>query len=164
LRDGEIGEGQVELAALDEPQQVDGAALLADADGDARPLGAEAAQERGEKALADALVDADAERADLAAGERRHVRSCGVETGDDRVRVPEQKRPGLRQLDAAGAAWAVEEALPDDLLELGDLLADGGLRVAELARRRAERARARDRLERGEVAQLDAEPLIGAHD
>ena len=49
---------------------------------------------------------------------------------------------------------------PHDPLEQRDLLADRRLRVPEGPRRAAERALARDGVERGEVAHLDAEPTI----
>jgi hypothetical protein len=58
----------------------------------------------------------------------------------------------------------VEEALSDDPLEVLDLLADCRLRVPELAGTGAERARARHGFERGEMAELDPEPLITIHD
>ncbi len=47
---------------LEQPQEVGGGALLAYADADLGPLLAETADERGEEARADALVDADAKR------------------------------------------------------------------------------------------------------
>ena len=80
-----------------------------------------------------------------------------------RFGVAEQEQTCLRRLHAPRATWTVEEALPDDALELSDLLAHGRLRVAELARRGAERPRPRNRLQRGEMAQLDAQPIISAH-
>ena len=63
-----------------------------------------------------------------------------------------------------GPPGRVEQLLADDLLERRDLLADGGLGVAEALRRAAEGALLRDRLERREVAELNAEPLIEFHD
>ena len=137
----QVGEGQVELAVLEQPQEVGGGALLPHADADERPLLAEAAHEGGEEAGADALVDADAKRSRRALGERGHVGAGRVEARDDRVGVAEQEEPGLGRLHAPRAAGAVEEPLPDDPLELRDLLADGRLRIAELARRAAEGAR-----------------------
>ena len=133
-------------------QEIGRRALLAHADPDARPLRAEAADEGGEEARADALVDADAERSRGTLGERGHVRPGRVEPRDDRIGVAEQQQAGLGRLDAPRAAGPVEEPLSDDPLELRDLLADGRLRVAELACRRAERAIACDRLECREMA------------
>ena len=109
----QVGEGEVELAALDPPQQVGDVGLLLHADLDARPLALEAAEEAGEDARADALVDADAERAGGALGERGHVRLGGVELRDDRVGVPEEQPSGLGQVDAPRPAGAVDEALAD---------------------------------------------------
>ena len=47
----------------------------------------------------------------------------------------------------------------DQALEREDLAADGGLRVAETARRGAERPLCRDSAERDQVPQLDAVPV-----
>ena len=141
---------------LEQPQEVGGGALLAHADADLGPLLAEAPHERGEEARADALVDADAQRSRGARGESGHVRAGRVEARDDCIRVAEQQEAGLGRLDAAGAAGPVEEPLPDDPLELRDLLADGRLGVAELTRGRAERARSGDRFQSGEMSQIDA--------
>ena len=58
----------------------------------------------------------------------------------------------------------MEEPLPDDPLELRDLLADGRLGIAELARGAAEGAGARDGFQSREVPQIDAEPSISTHD
>ena len=55
-----------------------------------------------------------------------------------------------------GPPGPLDELLPDHPLELGDLLADGGLRVAELTRSQAERAVPGDGVERHEMAELDA--------
>ncbi len=127
---------------------------------DARPLLAEAAQEGGEDAGADALEDPDAQRAGRALGERGHVGLRRVELRDDRVGVPEEQLAGLGERDRRGPAGPVDELLADDPLELRDLLADRRLRVAELARRAAERARPADRLERRQMADLDPEQSI----
>ena len=78
--------------------------------------------------------------------------------------VPEQELAGLRQRHGPRAARALDEPLPDEALEGGDLLADGRLRVAEPLRRAAERALVRDGLEGREMPQFDAEPTIRFHD
>ncbi len=103
------------------------------------------------------------QRAARALGERGHVRVGRVEVRDDRVGVPQEQLAGGGQGDAARAAGPVDEPLADDALELRDLLADRRLRVAELAGGGAERAVAGDRLERGEMAQLDSQPRITFH-
>ncbi len=148
---------------LEQPEQVGGVCLLAHVHVDARPLLAKASQQRGEDARADALVDADAQRPGRAFGERGHVGLCGIELRDDRVGVAEQEAARVGEVDAARAARAVDEALADDALELGDLLADRGLRVAELAGRGVERAVPPHRVERHQVAQLDPSPSIAFH-
>ena len=78
--------------------------------------------------------------------------------------MPQHELAGLGQLDARVAARALDEALPDGALERGDLLADRRLDVAEARRCTPKGPFARDRFERGEVAQLDPEPgrLIAA--
>ena len=123
---------------------------------DARPLRAKAADEGGEEARADALVDADAKRSGLALCQRGHVGPRGVELRDDSVGVAEQEEAGLGRLDAPRPAGPVEEPLSDDPLELGDLLAHRRLGVPELTRCAPERAGARDRLQGREMAQFDA--------
>jgi hypothetical protein len=77
--------------------------------------------------------------------------------------VPEEQAAGVGEVDAPRAARTVDELLADDLLELGDLLAHGRLRVAELARRGAEGAKPPDGLQGDEVAQFDASPSITLH-
>ena len=76
---------------------------------------------------------------------------------------PSSSRPASVIATGPRAAGPLDELLADDPLERGDLLADGRLRVAEPARRAAERALLRHRLQRGEVPQLDAEPTIRFH-
>jgi hypothetical protein len=74
--------------------------------------------------------------------------------------VAQQDLAGRGQRDRARPAGALHEPRPDDPLEQRELLADRRLRVAESSRRGAERALAGDRIERGEMANLDAEPTI----
>ena len=148
---------------LEQAQQVGGVDLFADAHLDARPFLLEAADQAGEDACADALVDPDAQRPGRAFGERGQVGLRGVELRDDRVRVPEEQPARVGQVDGPGAAGPVDEPLPDVALEQRDLLADGGLGVAELAGRPAEGARAADGLQGREMPQFDAEPSITFH-
>ena len=117
----------------------------------------------GEDARADALVDPDAQRPGRAFGEGGEVGLRGVELRDDRVRVPQEQPSRVGQVDRPRAAGTVDEPLPDVALELRDLLADGGLGVAELAGRAAEGARAADGLQGRQMAQLDAQPSITFH-
>jgi hypothetical protein len=78
--------------------------------------------------------------------------------------VPEQELAGLRQGHASRPARPLDKALVDDALEGLDLLADRGLRVAEALGRAAARRLHGDRLERGEMPQLDPQPSISSHD
>ena len=158
-------EREVELAALDEPEQ-----LVV-----GRRLGQlerrRAATRRGSGA------------SPRAAPSRRRSGRCRPGAGRPRPRrarpCPPAPRAAARRSprrDAAAAAPASvsetargppgrsTQALADEPLERLDLLADRGLRVAERLGRPAERALARDRLERGQMAHLDAEPTIRFHD
>jgi hypothetical protein len=65
--------------------------------------------------------------------------------------VTEQHLAGLGQLDRAGAARALDQALADDPLERCDLLADRRLDVAQTRGGTAERALLGDGLERRQV-------------
>ncbi len=131
---------------LEQVEELGRVALLAHADTDERPLRAEAADESGEEVRADALEDAHAQRSARALGERGHVGASRIEPRDDRVGVAQQEEPRLGGLNAARAARAMEQLLPDDALQLRDLLAHGRLG-----------ARAADGLEGGEMPQFDAE-------
>ncbi len=148
---------------FEQTQQVGRVDLLADAHLDARPLLLEAADQAGEDARADALVDPEAQRPGRTLGERGQVGLGGIELRDDRVRVPEEQPPRVGQVDGPRATGTVDEPLPDIALEQRDLLADGGLGVAELPGRATEGARAADGLEGREMPQFDAEPSITFH-
>ena len=111
-------------------------------------------EQRREEPRADALVDADPQGARGALGQCLHVGLRGLELSDDRAGVPEQEPPGVGERDGPRAAGALDQPLADDLLQLGDLLADRRLRVAELPRRTAERAGARERLQGSQMPQL----------
>ena len=125
---------------------------------------AEAAHDLGQQAGADRLERADAQDARLAAAERVQVGLRRLQPGDDRLGVGQEQVPGLGQRDGARPARALDELLADDLLERLDLLADRRLRVAEPLGGTAEGALRGDRLERCEVPELDAEPVIRFHD
>ena len=137
---------------------------LAQLDLDLRPGGAEAAHHLGQDLGADALERADVERPGLARGECGQVGLRRLEAGHDRLGMAEQDPAGLGQLDGARPAWALDEALADDPFERRDLLADGGLGVAELFGRAAEAALGRNRLQGGQMPQFDSEPSIRFHD
>ena len=66
----------------------------------------------------------------------------GVRGGEHGVGVLDERQPGVRELDAA--AEPGEQGGADLVLEAGDVVRDGGLRVAERAGRRGQRALAGD--------------------
>jgi hypothetical protein len=78
--------------------------------------------------------------------------------------VAEQEPAGVGQVDGAGPTRPLDELLPDGALQPRDLLADRGLRIAELAGCTAEGARPGDSLQGGQVTQLDAEKSITVYD
>jgi hypothetical protein len=88
---------------------------------------------------------------------------CCLEARGDRVGVPEQQYARLGQRDRPWAAGPVDQPLADDALQRRDLLADRGLRVAELLGRATERAVLRDRLQGDQVTQFESEPVIRFH-
>ena len=71
-----------------------------------------------------------------------------------------RSRPASVSETARGPPGRSTSLRADELLEPGDLLADGRLRVAEAFRGPAEGALALDGLQRREMAQLDAQPFI----
>ena len=86
-----------------------------------------------------------------------------LHAGQDRVPVAEQHLAGLGQPDLAGAGRALDQAPPDQPLERPDLLADGGLDVAQPGGCPPERALLGDRLECGQVPDLDPGGMIDLH-
>ena len=74
-----------------------------------------------------------------------------------------RRTPASVSETGARPAGPLDEPLADDPLERRDLLADRRLRVAESFGGAPERALLGDRPQRGEVAQLDAEPTIRFH-
>ena len=80
---------------------------------------------------------------------------------DDVAGVAEDDLAERRQLDRSGTAGAVEHGAADEALEGGDLLADGGLGVAEAEGGLAERALGGDGVEGDEVPELE---IADVHD
>ena len=159
---GERGaaECEIELARLDQAVQLGIGGRLGQSELDPGPVGHEPPHHLGEHARADRLVRPDAQRSRLAGAQRGDVGARGVEPRDDRLGVAEQHLARIGERDGTRAAGPLDERLADDPLERRDLLADGGLRVAEPVGGATERPLARDRVEGREVADLDAEPLI----
>src|SRR5205085_5802358 len=125
--------------ALDEREELLVRRRLGERDLHAWPRGGVAAHQVGEDALADALVDADAQDAALALRERAEVGLGGCEPGADRLGVAEQELAGFGQRHRPRPTRAVDEPRPDDALERRDLLAHGRLGVPEALRGPAER-------------------------
>ena len=156
-------EAQVELAALDQRDQVAVVGGLLERDIDLRPSGGELPQQLGQDAGADALVGPDPQRAGVAGVERCKVGLCRLQPCGDRVGVAEHEVARLRQRHRAWATRAVDQAPPDDPLEHRDLLTDRGLGVSEALRGAAEGSLLGDRLQGDQVPQFQTEPGIRRH-
>ena len=130
---------------------------------DGRPVLAEPPHDLGQQPRADGLERADAQRAGLSGLQRLQIGLCCLQPGDDRVGMTKEQSAGLGQRDGAGASGALDELLADDPLEGRDLLADRRLRVAEALGGPSEGALARDRLQGGQVPDLDPKPTIRFH-
>ncbi len=152
-------EGEVELAG----QHGLGAGvvvlLLEQADVDTGVLAAQLLHHRRQQHVGDALERADVDASDGAGEEALDGVAGGVDAGDDVAGVAEDHLAEGRQLDRPGAAGAIEHGAADEALEGGDLLADGGLGVAEPQRRLAERALGGDGVEGDEVPELEIAEL-----
>ncbi len=153
-------EREVELARLDRRVQLRVGRRLGEPELDPGPVGQEAPHHARKDARADGLVGADPQRPRLAGAERGHVGARRVEPRDDRLGVAQEQLARVGERDGPRAARTLDQRLADDPLERRDLLAHRRLRVAEPLGRAAERALARDRVERGEMPHLDPEPLI----
>ena len=153
-------EAQVELAALDEAQQLALVGRLHQRDVHVGERRGQATDRARQDLGADAVIGAHAQLAGAARRPRGEVRPCGGELVDDPPAVAQHDVAGGGQRDRARAARALHEPHADDPLEQRDLLADGRLRVAEGPGRAAERALAGDGIERREMTHLDAEPTI----
>ena len=131
LAEREVRERDVELATFDEPEELLVVGGLGQRDSDLRPGFEEAAHHLGQDALADALVDADAERAGLAFREGGEVGLGRGHSRSDGVGVDEEEPAGLGERDGLRAAGPLDQPVADDALEGRDLLADRRLGVAE---------------------------------
>ena len=162
IADRQQQESDVELAALQRIRDHLVVVLLQH-DLDQRPLSGEPAHDLRQDAGPGGLEGADAQRARLAGPQRLQIGLRGLESRDDRIGMAEQQLTGLGQGDGPWAARPLDQLLADDPLQGRDLLADRRLGVAEPFRGPSERAGRGDRLEGGEVPQLDAEPTIRFH-
>ena len=91
--------------------------------------------------------------------ERGDVGGCRVDPGQDRSGVGEQDASGFGQPHRPGAAAAIEHARAHQLLEADDLLADGGLRIAQFVGGCIERPMTSDGVEGHQVAELQAKSI-----
>ena len=123
-----------------------------------------AAQELRQDARAGALERPHPQRPGLTQLQRLHIGAGRLQPGHDCLGMPQEQPPRLGQLHRPRAARAFDEPRADQPLEGRDLLADRRLRVSQGGRRPPERAVLGDRLERGQVPQLDSQPLIRFHD
>ncbi len=153
-------EGEVELARLDRAIELWVGPGLGEPELDAGPVPQEPLHHARQHAGSDRLIRPDAQHPGLARIERGDVGARGVEPGHDRLGMAQEQLAGLGERDGARAARALDQRLPDELLERRDLLAHGRLRIAQPVGGAPEGALACDRVERGEVPHLDAEPLI----
>ena len=157
-------EAQVEHARRDHLGQGDVVVALAQLDADVRPLAAVAAQDVREDARAGRLEGADADGAGLARDERVAGRPARPRRPREAIAVRREHLAGLGQRDRARPAGPLDEARADDALERRDLLRDRRLRVAEALSGTREGALLGDRLERSQMACLDADESITRHD
>ena len=150
-------EREVEAPALDQGEQLVLVGRLLQPHLEARPQLHEAAHGVGHDADRHALERAHAQRPRRALGERREVGLGGLQLRGEAHGVAQHALAGVGGHDRPPAAGALEQAHAGRPLQRRDLQAHRRLRVAELLRRARERARHRDGLERGQVADLDAE-------
>ena len=109
--DREHHEGEVELAALDQLEEVAVVGGLGQLHGDVGPGVGELAQQPREDARADALVRPDPQRPGRALGERGHVGLGRLQARDDAGGVAQEELAGLRQRDAPRPAGTLHELL-----------------------------------------------------
>ena len=114
----------------------------------------------GQEPDSGALEGADAQRARLALGEGMKIGFGGTHRGGGPPGVPQQPLPRLRGRHRPAPAGTLEQGQPGRALERGDLLADRGLRVAELDPGPPERPRLDDGFECGQMADLDSRQSI----
>ena len=149
-------EREVELAPREEVEQVVVVARLDEAHLNTGPAVDVTAHRLREEPHARALERSHAERPGLTLGERRQVRLGRAHRGCRALCVAQEPQPGLGRRHRPPSARPLEQCEPGGALERRDLLADRGLRVAELCCRPVEGAGLDDGLEGREMANLDA--------
>ena len=148
-------EGDVELARDEAAVRLVLVVGLEDSDVDARVLGTQAPDDRGQQGGGHALKRAHADAADVAGEETLDLAADDVDPTDQLAAVGQHEPAERGERRRSGATGAVEKRCPDHPLEGGDLLADRRLRIAETARRAGERAFGGDGVEGHQVAQFE---------
>ena len=151
-------EGHVQLGGLDLLEESPVGRVLDELDPHLRPRLGKALQQLGDDARADAREDAETERADRSALELVEIGVGGLRPREDRCAVRQHQASGIGDGHFAGAGLSVDEAGAHEPLERGQLLANGGLAVAELTCRGGKGSLARHGSKGHEVAELDARP------
>ena len=159
--EGEDDEGEVELPGGD-PLEYQGLIVeLDEVDGDVGSLDTQPTEDPGQDADGHRLEGAHGEPSDSPSGELTEVELGDAHPVEDRLGVNDEPLTRLGEAHRLGAARAVEERLPDDPLEGGDLLAHRRLRVAEVLGGPPERPFGGDGKESDKVAELDR--VLPAH-
>ena len=156
VEDGPRDEGDVDIPrveALDERRVL---VLLDGAHDEARDLAPHASDDVGEQLDGDALERADDEPAARARGDVGDLLARGIEAIEDHLGVREQGAADGREDHRLRSSGPLEDRAAHQGLEARDLLADGGLGVAEDVRGPTEGALLRHGSERLEMAHLIA--------
>ena len=148
-------EGRVERATVDELHELLGGRTLEELDALFRIALPEALERRREEGRRDRAQRAEPEARGPPA---RHEVGLGrVDDRHDRLGVLEEEAAGRRQPGRLGRLRAVDEALADEPLQRGDLLADGRLGVPEATGGAPEGSLDCDRHQGLEVLDLEAD-------
>src|SRR5438552_14892983 len=154
--DRQMNKRNVQLAALDQPEELEIEVRLGQKDVRVRADRSESLQDLRQDGGADALEGSDPQRAAGARGMRLEVGLCHRQARPNAPCMPQQNLTRRRQADRLRAATPVDESLPHHTLQGRYLLADRRLRVAESGSRPIERTFFGHRLEREEVTKLDS--------
>src|SRR5207244_11299265 len=139
--EGKKREGEIERSLLDLLQERNVVIALHRLDLHCRITAVVALEDVREDAGKRALECADADRSGVAACEIDALLLSDRHSGRQLVDVTREDGPRLCQRCLCATGRALEQELPDDLLQGRDLLAAGRLRVAELPGRPWERGR-----------------------
>ena len=158
FRQRRLRQSEIDLAADERRQQRDGRRVLVQ-----RHRRAVDAQQRRDETGEQVGRRADSQRGVAVPVERREIGLGGTHARDHRVGVREHDLAGIGQRERPRSARAVDQALPRQVLECRDLMADRRLHVPEARRSTAERPLTRNRVQRHEVSQLHSRPPFACH-